>query len=100
VRVPASRDVGPSAASKRQDEAVVDLMPHVVVMDRDLTLTPMVSNMLACIALGRDIVHMQFECTAQSNAFCYAFNNRCAAPPASSRADDRHNCPRPALTVV
>ena len=54
---------------------LVDIMPFVVVMDRDLTLTPHVSKMLAAIAPDRDVIHAQFERAAQSNAFCYAFNH-------------------------
>ena len=53
------------------------LVSHVIVMDRDLTLTPLVSNMLAVIAPDRDIVHVQFERPAQSNAYCYTFNDPC-----------------------
>jgi hypothetical protein len=63
---------------------LVDIMPHVVVMDRDLTLTPHVSKMLAAIAPDRDVIHVQFERAAQSNAFCYAFNTMCACPPSLS----------------
>lgn len=56
------------------------LVSHVIVMDRDLTLTPLVSNMLAVIAPDRDITHVQFERPAQSNAYCYTFNAPCAQP--------------------
>eukprot|EP00966_Prymnesium_polylepis_P336695 7391705-Prymnesium_polylepis.2 len=56
------------------------LVTHVIVMDRDLTLTPLVSNMLAVIAPDRDITHVQFERPAQSNAFCYTFNAPYAPP--------------------
>ena len=60
---------------------LVDIMPHVVVMDRDLTLAPIVAKMLAVIAPNRDVVHVQFERAAQSNAFCYTFNTKCASQP-------------------
>ena len=60
---------------------LVDIMPHVVVMDRDLTLTPIVAKMLAVIAPNRNVVHVQFERAAQSNAFCYTFNTQCASQP-------------------
>ena len=53
------------------------LVSHVIVLDRDLTLTPLVSNMLAVVAPDRDITHGR---PAQSNVYCYTFNAPCAQP--------------------
>ena len=59
-------------------------------MDRDLTLTPIVSKMLALLAPDRDVVHVQFERAAQSNAFCYTFNDKCARICPTTRRPAAH----------
>ena len=78
------------------------LVSHVIVMDRDLTLTPLVCNMLAVIAPDRDITHVQFERPAQSNAYCYTFNAPYAFPIEStlSRPSDSTSCTRRLHTRV
>ena len=53
---------------------LAQVMPHVVVMDRDLTLTPLASKLLAFATPGRDVLHFQFEAPGQDNVFSYAFS--------------------------
>eukprot|EP00966_Prymnesium_polylepis_P128680 2976152-Prymnesium_polylepis.1 len=55
---------------------LVNIMPHVVVMDRDLTLTPIASKFLACIAPDRDVDHVQLEAPGQRNALYYTFDHK------------------------
>eukprot|EP00966_Prymnesium_polylepis_P318229 7350620-Prymnesium_polylepis.1 len=55
---------------------LVEIMPHVVIMDRDLTLTPIASKLLELIAPKRDVHHVQLTPPGQRNAFCYTFNHR------------------------
>ena len=45
---------------------VVSCAKHVIVMDRDLTLTPIPSKHLALIAPSRDVVHVRFEAAGES----------------------------------
>lgn len=53
-----------------------DIMPHVVVMDRDLTLTPLASKLLALLTPERNVAHFQFERPGQQNALCYTWDSK------------------------
>ena len=52
------------------------IMPLVIVMDRDMTLNPIGSKLLPCIAPDRDVVHVQLTQPGQRNALCYTFNTK------------------------
>lgn len=55
---------------------LAQIMPHVIVMDRDLTLTPIASKMQALLFPKRDVIHVQLERPAQRNSFCYTFGTK------------------------
>ena len=64
-------------------QAVVDtlqqltaIMQHVIVMDRDMTLSSIGSKLLPCVAPERDVDHVQLTQPGQRNAFCYTFSTK------------------------
>ena len=54
--------------------ALVEKMERVIVADRDITLTPAVSWLLAAIAPYHDVLHVRGKRPAQRSLTCYAFD--------------------------
>ena len=59
-----------------QLQHLASIMPHVIVMDRDMTLNSVGSKLLPCIAPDRDVNHFQLTQPGQRNALCYTFNTK------------------------
>ena len=65
------------AALVRVMRKIVRAAKFVVVMDRDLTLTPLASRHLALIAPRHDVLHVQFDTLGQPGSrFCYTADHK------------------------
>jgi len=57
-------------------QALANIMPYVIVMDRDMTLAPIGSRLLPCVTPDRDVHHFQLMRPGQRNALCYTFSTK------------------------